>query len=395
MTPFEEAQEKILALVSIGRAENVALKEADGRVLKEALSSKISSPPFAASAMDGYAIRRDDLRNRHRLKIIGQSKAGAGFHDALSAGAAVRIFTGAPVPKDADMILIQENTQQIDGEIDIRVEDQTESYIRAKGGDFDQSLTLRAGTKLNAALISQIAAMGHAEIIAYRKPEIAIISTGDELTQPGTRLKDDQIYASNHLGLNALFSAEGANCRLLPIAGDTRESLIAAFERAKSADLIVTTGGASVGDHDIVLSVAKEMGLQVAFHKISMRPGKPVIAGKFEKASFVGLPGNPVSALICGIILVLPALRKMQGLSGARLKPRQAILTHDLKENGPRTHFMRANFDIERNEITVSERQDSSLIHVLTQSNALVIRSVNAPKTAKGASVSYIPLPWG
>jgi len=230
--------------------------------------------------------------------------------------------------------------------------------------------------------------MNQANVSVMRKPVVAIIATGDELVQPGETPRDDQIIASNSFGLAALINAYGGHARMLPIAKDNLPSLELAFELAKDADLIVTIGGASVGDHDLVAQAAAVYGMERSFYKIAMRPGKPLMAGRLGQATMIGLPGNPVSAMVCGHVFVLPVLRKMLGLAAAPAQKQSAPLTHDLKSNGPREHYMRARLD--NDGVTVFERQDSALLTVLAKANCLCVRAPNTEAAAAGALVDII-----
>jgi molybdopterin molybdotransferase len=302
----------------------------------------------------------------------------------------VRIFTGAPVPAGADRVVIQEDVTRSGDTITIDDAQDSGSNIRPKGGDFAQGTSIAAPRRLTPTEIALLAAMNIARVPVTRKPVVAIIATGDELVQPGDDPGPDQIIASNSYGLAALVEAEGAIARLLPIARDTVASLEQTFALAHDADLIITIGGASVGDHDLVGMVAETLGMERSFYKVAMRPGKPLMAGRLGNAAMIGLPGNPVSAMVCGHVFLLPVIRKMLGL-GARPAPTQsAPLAHDIGANGPRAHYMRAHMTAAG--VTIFDRQDSSLLSVLAQANCLALRPPHDPARSAGDSIEVLPL---
>ena len=304
MISVAEALEHLFALVSPLETEYVPLRAAAGRTLSETVQATRTQPPFAASSMDGYALRRAEVEADAMFKVIGESAAGHGFQGALKAGQAVRIFTGAPVPKGADFVVIQEDTTRRGDLITLGHDIGDKDNIRPAGGDFTKGTPMQAPRVLRAADIALLAAMNIAVVPVTRKPVVAILATGDELVQPGETPGPDQIIASNSYGLAAMLERAGAAVRLLPIARDTPSSLTTAFGLAKGADLLITIGGASVGDHDLVGPVAAEMGMEQAFYKVAMRPGKPLMAGRLGGMAMIGLPGNPVSAMVCGQIFV-------------------------------------------------------------------------------------------
>jgi len=372
MISTAEALAHLFDLVEVLPVERVSLRQACGRVLAEDVFATRDQPPFAASAMDGYAVHTEDATSGTVLRVIGEAAAGHAFAGTLLRGEALRIFTGAPLPVGASRVVIQEDVTR-EGE-SITLGDTLDSahYVRPAGADFRQGDKITAPRCLSPADIALLAAMNIPSVPVTRKPQVAIIATGDELVQPGEVPAPDQIIASNSYGLEALLRAHGAEVRLLPIARDTHASLALAFDLAADADLIITIGGASVGDHDLVGAVAAAKGMSRAFYKVAMRPGKPLMAGRIGQAAMIGLPGNPVSAMVCGHIFVLPVLRKMLGL-GARSAPREtARLTHPMTPNGPREHYMRARVDGQN--LSVFERQDSALLTVLAQANCLAIR---------------------
>ncbi|MEO1639142.1 MAG: gephyrin-like molybdotransferase Glp [Pseudomonadota bacterium] len=372
MISVEEALAQLFALVTPLDAEVVPLREAAGRVLAETVTAKRDQPPFAASAMDGYAVVQDDVAPDAVLQVVGEAAAGHRWDGALARGQALRIFTGAPLPDGADHVLIQENVAGQGDWITVDDSDNSASHVRPSGADFQAGTPIKAPRLLNPADIALLAAMNIAAVPVARRPVVAIIATGDELVQPGENPREDQIIASNSYGLAAMLEANGARARMLPIARDTVPALQQAFAFAKGADLILTIGGASVGDHDLVGDVAVTAGMERSFYKVAMRPGKPLMAGRMGDAAMVGLPGNPVSAMVCGHILILPLIRKMLGL-GAAPAPRQtATLAHDITQNGPREHYMRASLGPDG--VTIFDRQDSALLTVLTAANCLAVR---------------------
>jgi molybdopterin molybdotransferase len=385
-----EALALLFALTAPMPVEEILLRHANGRVLARDVSAERTQPPFAASSMDGYAVRRAEVEPDAMFKVIGEAAAGHRFEGALRAGQAVRIFTGAPVPDGADFVVIQEDTTRRGDLITLGHSIREKNNIRPAGGDFTVGDSLSAPRRLVPADIALLAAMNIARVPVYRRPLVAILATGDELVQPGEAPGPDQIIASNTYGLAAMLEDLGAQPRLMPIARDTEASLRRSFELARGADLIITIGGASVGDHDLVGPVAAAMGMEQAFYKVAMRPGKPLMAGRLEGAAMVGLPGNPVSAMVCGVIFVAPMIRAMLGL-GQHAAPRRRLpLAADIPANGPREHYMRAV--VEDGSVTAETRQDSALLSVLARANALLIRPPNDPVQAAGSMVEITDL---
>ena len=326
----------------------------------------------------------------HQFVVIGEAAAGHGFDGRVGAGQAVRIFTGAPVPEGADCVVIQEEVERRGKLITLLTEDTSKSNIRPAGQDFTLGDEMSAPRLLTPSDIALAASMNHAELCVYKRPVVALVSTGDELVQPGEAPADGQIIASNTYGLKALLEAHGAEARILPIARDNRSSLETVFSLCEGADLIVTIGGSSVGDHDIVADVAESMGLDQSFYKVAMRPGKPLMAGQMGASVMIGLPGNPVSAMVCGHVFLLPFLRAMTGLEAAPAERFSATLTEPLPANGPREHYMRAR--VTKGQICAESRQDSALLSVLASANALLIRPPHDSARAPGETVYYIRL---
>ena len=390
MISVDTALTRIFALTNPLDFETVALTEAAGRVLAKPVSASRDQPPFAASAMDGYALRAAEVAPGAGFTVIGTAAAGRGFAGALGAGETVRIFTGAPLPQGADRVIIQEDVQRDGDRISLNDALDAGPYVRAAGADFRVGETVAAPRRLHPADLALLAAMNIAEVPVSRRPVVALIATGDELVMPGEVPGPDQIIASNSVGLAAMVAAEGGLPRILPIARDNPASLKTAFDLARGADLIVTIGGASVGDHDLVAPVAAELGMEQSFYKVAMRPGKPLMAGRLAGSMMLSLPGNPVSSMVCGTIFMLPALRAMQGLAAIAAPRLQARLAAPLAANGKREHYMRAR--LKDGAIAAFERQDSALLRVLSEANALLVRRVADPPRAAGDLVDYIPL---
>ena len=391
MISFEHALSKLLFLANKIDVEEVNLEEAYSRVLaNEAISSR-DQPPFDASSMDGYALKKIDKLPNKKLLVVGKVAAGKSFKGTITKGEAVRIFTGAPVPSGADSILIQEDAEELDNFIKIRQKVEKNDFIRRKGCDYKAGkILLKKGKILRSFDIALLASMNLPLLKVTRRPRVSIISTGDELVAPGNLPKNNQIVASNTYGLKALLSKWGATSHILPIARDNKTSLKKALDLAVPADLVITIGGASVGDHDYVSDVFNEIEVKHSFYKVAMRPGKPILAGKNNNTVFVGLPGNPVSALVCAHLFLKPLIGKMLGTNELNNIEKKGLLQNDLPKNAVRKHFMRAF--LKNGQLEVSKKQDSSLLSVLQKANALVIRQPNEPSAKKGDLITYIEL---
>ncbi|MFW8593191.1 gephyrin-like molybdotransferase Glp [Cribrihabitans neustonicus] len=389
MISVSDALSQLLALVSRLGSEDVPLEDAAGRVLAREVQATRDQPPFASSAMDGYAVRADEAEQHAMFKVIGEAAAGHAFPGRVGAGQAVRIFTGAPVPEGAGKVVIQEDVTRSGDLITLTSPPGPGTHIRPQGGDFPAGETITAPRRLAPADIALLAAMNIARVPVTRRPEVALISTGDELVMPGGTPGPEQVIASNTFGLKSLLEALGARARILPIARDTETALRSAFALAEGADLVVTIGGASVGDHDLVGKVAQELGMERAFYKVAMRPGKPLMAGRLNGAAMVGLPGNPVSAMVCGHIFLAPMIRAMLGLSAIE-EPRTAPLAAPLGPNGPRAHYMRAALGADG--LRAFGNQDSALLSVLARADALLIRPPQDGAREAGEAMQYIPL---
>ena len=390
MITVEEARALLFDLVAPLAVEIVPLHEAPGRILAEDVSATRDQPPFAASSMDGYAVKATEVELHAMFKVIGEAAAGQRFEGKVGPGQAVRIFTGAPVPDGANFVVIQEDTDRRGDLITITDDPGPKTNIRPAGIDFSAGTRIAAPRRLRPEDIALMAAMNIPSVPVTRRPEIALISTGNELVMPGEIPGPDQIIASNTFGLKALLEDVGAHVRILPIAQDTVRSLETAFELAQGADLVVTIGGASVGEYDLVADVSESLGMERAFYKIRMRPGKPLMAGRLGDAAMVGLPGNPVSAMVCGYLFLAPMVRRMLGQEQTLSPFRRACLTAPLGKNGPREHYMRAVLD--ENGIRACDDQDSSLLSVLAQANALLVRDPHDPERPAGDEVRYLPI---
>lgn len=390
MISVAEATGRLLALVAPLGAEEVALRRAAGRVLAREVTARHAQPPFPASAMDGYAIAGETPKVGTAFRLVGTSAAGHPHSATVGPGEAIRILTGAAIPDGADRVVIQEDVEVKGGAIRITRTPGGETHVRSAGGDFTAGFALPGGTPLGSRAIALLAAMGHATMPVMRRPVVAIVMTGDELRAPGEPLEPGQIAASNGYGLAAMLEEAGAEARLLPVARDDAASLAGALRLGAGADVIVTVGGASVGDHDIVAGTAEQAGLETSFHKVAMRPGKPLLAGRLGGAALVGLPGNPVSAMVCGVVFLLPLVRRMLGLDPS-VPTRRLPLGAPVDANGPRAHYMRAR---ETDGACVPEpRQDSSLLSVLAGADLLLPRPPGDGPRAAGEVVEVIDFP--
>ena len=393
MISVAEAQARVLALAAPPERETVPLAQAAGRVLIKPAIAPRDQPPFDCAAMDGYALH-GPAEPGHVFAVVGTSRAGARFDGVLGPGQALRIFTGAPVPEGANRVIAQEDVTAQDGRIILGDTLDTSLHIRRRGADFTAGFALDVPQRLRAVDLALLAAMNCAQPTVARRPVVAFIATGDELVMPGDVPGPDQIVASNIFALKALVESEGALTRVLPIARDTPEALGDLLTLCDGADVIVTIGGASVGDHDLVARVTQARGMERAFYKVAMRPGKPLMAGRMGAAVLLGLPGNPVSAIVTGILFLLPLVRALQGLPDPLPTPKRALLCQALGANGPRAHYMRATLTIGTGlpEISALADQDSALLRRLTQADALLIRPPHGPALTAGTEVDYLPL---
>lgn len=397
LIPVAEALTRVLGACTLNDLETISLNQALGRVLGQDLAANFTQPAFNASSMDGYAIRFADLGSEPAaLIVIGEAPAGHAFAGNVGPGQAVRIFTGAPVPAGADTVVMQENVQR-NGDIAVIQHNPPAQghFIRPRGMDFSKGdVLLLAGRRLGPREIGLAAAMNHAELRVRRKPVVAVLATGDELVLPGTKPRPDQIIASNSYALDALIKSCGAEVLDLGLAADTRDSLIEAGRKARTADIIVTTGGASVGEHDLVISAFQELGLEVDFWKVAQRPGKPMIFGQLGDSLFLGLPGNPVSALVCAAVYLQPMISAMMG-QPPEDNIQHAVLEADLPANDLRQDFLRASLSLSESGETIASvfsRQDSAMLNILARADALLIRPPHAPAAKAGDQVEIIKL---
>jgi molybdopterin molybdotransferase len=399
MLSVEQALERILGAMAPLPGEQISVADGLGRVLASDIVARRTQPPAAMSAMDGYAVRAADVAVvPATLKVVGQAPAGGAWEGMLGSGEAVRIFTGGPVPDGADAIVMQENTEAGDGTVTVLQSAPEGRFVRPAGLDFNEGdILLPAGRLLTARDVALAAAANTPWITVHRRPRVAILVTGDEVVMPGDPLAPNQIVSSNSLGMAAMVRVFGGEPYMLGIAPDDREALAAMAAGAKGADLLLTSGGASVGDHDLVQSVLGEIGFELGFWKIAMRPGKPLIFGHVGDTPVLGLPGNPVSALVCSMLYLQPALARMLGMKDSAVScGPTARLTEPLTENDERQDYLRgvlANDDNGELLVTPFTRQDSSMLNMLAQADCLVVRPPHAPALTAGERVPIIPLP--
>ena len=397
LLPVEEAMKRVLDGASPTATQDVLLLDAHNRVLAQDVTAKLTQPPFNASAMDGYAVSADDLATLPTsLRVAGESQAGSRFTGTVEQGAAVRIFTGAPLPTRTDTVVIQENTERQGDTVVIREAPRPGANVRAMGGDFRKGQTLlSAGRPVDARAITLAAAAGHARLSVRVRPRVAILATGDELVEPGTTPGPDQIVASNAYGLAALVERAGGSPQLLGIAGDTREALDAKLQAASGADVLVTIGGASVGDRDLVRPTLEARGMTLDFWKVAIRPGKPMLFGRMDATRVLGLPGNPVSCLVAARVFLVPLIHRLLGRTDSPLQETIAVLTHDVQANGPRQHYMRAKRapdEASPPRVSVLSSQDSAHLTGLIAADVLIVRAPNAPALTAGSEVSVLSL---
>ncbi|SDA38934.1 gephyrin-like molybdotransferase Glp [Mesorhizobium qingshengii] len=398
LVPVAEALERLLDGAVPLASESVALFEAVDRVLAEPVVALRTQPPFNASAMDGYAARAADVASvPARLSVIGMAPAGRGFDGTVGKAQAVRIFTGAPLPDGADTIVIQENVRDIGGG-DIEVIEPTAEgrNIRRIGLDFSKGdILLEKGRLLDPAALSLAASANHPRVSVVRRPLVAIIATGDELLPPGSELGPDQIISSNAYGVAAAAQSVGARALDLGIAADRKEAIAALVKKAVAAgaDVIVTLGGASVGDHDLIHDVLTGEGMQLGFWKIAMRPGKPLMFGRLGEIRCIGLPGNPVASLVCSQLFLKPLLARLGGRNH-RQDIRTARLGAAMPANDLRQDYVRAMVQEDADVLVATpfSIQDSSMLKKLADANGLIVRPPFTPAAAAGEACSVLML---
>jgi molybdopterin molybdotransferase len=398
--PVADALSAVLAGAEPLPEEMVALDACYHRVLARDVAALRTQPPQAMSAMDGYAVRSADAAQvATRLKVIGEVAAGRPFDTMVRSGEAVRIFTGGVIPNGADAVIIQEDTVRDGDSIDITEAAVAGRHIRPAGVDFNEGdVLLRAGRRLTDRDLSLAAGMNYPQLPVRRRPKVAVLATGDELVMPGSTPGPGQIVYSNGYALRAMARAEGADTIDLGIAADTVDATTEGIRRARAAgaDVLITTGGASVGDHDLVKQSLEAEGVTIAFWRIAMRPGKPMMHGRLSAMRVIGLPGNPVSSYVCGFLFMAPLIRALSGRSDVRHAPEPAVLGRDLAANDVREDYLRARLEQRADGTLVAtpvNHQDSSLLGNLAAARALVIRSPFAPAASAGAPCTILRLP--
>ena len=408
MISVREARERILTGVAPLDATVVDIEAAAGRILADDLAACHDQPPFAASSMDGYAVRADDLaaEGKNTLRLIGEAAAGHPFAGHVSPGEAVRIFTGAALPCGCDSVVAQEDVT-VEGaktsntftkdRIRFSAPVRKGRFVRPRAMDFarDQTL-LSAGTLLAARSLTLAAAMGYGRLGVRRRPRVAILATGDELVAPGIPPDEGQIVSSIPVGLARLTEAFGGVPQYLGIARDSLADLETKLRQAEGADILVTIGGASVGDHDLVQKALRQAGCEMDFWRIAMRPGKPLMFARRARQYVLGVPGNPVSALVCGRLFLVPLMARLLGRPGDLVAVRAGQAGAAIEANGAREHYMRARIagfgDLGQAILEVFDDQDSSLMSLLNQADALVVRPPHAPPVQANTPVTYLPI---
>jgi molybdopterin molybdotransferase len=396
MLALEDARARILAALEPTAAETLSLAEAWGRVLARPVVARLTQPPADVSAMDGYAVRASDAVAGAQLRVAGAAPAGHPHAGGVGPGEAVRIFTGGFVPAGADAILLQEDAVAADGQVTVQETVKPGRWIRRRGLDFAEGeALLPAGRRLTARDVGLAAAANHPWVTLHRRPRIGILATGDEIALPGEPIPAGGIVSSNAHALAALVRAAGGEPMVLPIAPDDSDAIAAAAAAARGCEMLVTTGGASVGEHDLVQKALGAEGFALDFWKIAMRPGKPLIWGRLGRTPVLGLPGNPVSALVCGVQFLVPAIAVMSGLPAAPPPTLLARTGAPLAENDRRFDHLRASLGTDQDGRPVATpfpAQDSSMLATLARAEALILRPPHAPALPAGADVEAIPL---
>ncbi len=396
--PVAEALQRVLADAAALPAEDVPLNAALGRVLTRELTALRTQPPDAVSAMDGYAVRSADVAQAPvTLKLIGEVAAGHPFDREVKAGQAARIFTGGVMPAGSDTVVIQELTAREADAVTIQKPTAKGRNVRAQGIDFRQGqVLLEKGRRLTGRDLMLAAAMNHPTVSVHRRPKVAVLGTGDELVAPGATPAAGEIVYSNGFALIALAESEGAHVNDLGIAKDQVEEIAAAVRRAREwgADILVTSGGASVGEHDLVQRALRAEGLDLSFWRVALRPGRPMMHGRLGGMQVLGVPGNPVSSYVCAFLFLVPLIRRLSGRGDAGPAPEEAALGRDLPENDERADYLRATLSHgpEGPVATPLPAQDSSLMAPLAKADCLVIRPPHAPAAPAGSRCVILKL---
>jgi molybdopterin molybdotransferase len=400
MISVEEARARILADLRATSAEVVALADVWNRVTAADVIARLTQPPADVSAMDGYALRAADGALGMRLTVIGAAPAGHPFEGSVGPGQIVRLFTGSVVPDGADAILLQEDARRDGDTVTVNEAVSQGRHIRRAGQDFARGeIVVPVGRRITARDVGLAAAANHPWLSVHRRPRIAVLATGDEIAMPGEPIPPGGIVSSNAHALAALVRAAGGLATVLPVAQDTRDAVAAVADAVTGMDLLVTTGGASVGDHDLIISGLETRGLVVDFWQIAMRPGKPLLfgwlGGKGSGVPVLGLPGNPVSAMVCAILFLLPALARLSGLPAAPPPTTTAILGKAVAANDHRADHLRSTVTTDsagRLTVMPFSVQDSAMLRRLALADALILRPPHAPALPEGAEVPVIRL---
>lgn len=396
MISVEEARGRLLDALRPTPAEVVALADAWNRVTAEAVVARLTQPPADVSAMDGYALRAADGGLNGRLAVVGAAPAGHPFDRPVGPGEAVRLFTGSVVPVGADAILLQEDATRDGDQVTVNEAVVAGRHIRRAGQDFAKGdAVIAAGRRMTARDVGLAAAANYPWLSVHRRPRVAILATGDEIAMPGEPIPPGGIVSSNSHALAALARALGADPVVLPVAKDDQSAIGAVADSVGGMDILVTTGGASVGDHDLVIASLQARGMTLDFWQIAMRPGKPLLFGQLGPTPVLGLPGNPVSAMVCAILFLVPALARLSGLPGAPPPVSRASLGGPVKANDKRADHLRATVSTDsagRLLVTPFPVQDSAMLRRLATADALILRAPHAPALEQGAEVPVIRL---
>ncbi len=391
-----EALERVLEHAAPLPAEETPLADADGRVLVFPLKARRTQPPADVSAMDGYAVRSADVSSvPARLKVIGEVAAGRPFSHPVGRGEAARIFTGGVIPEGADTIVIQEQTKRLGDDVDVEKPSGKGRHIRVQGLDFKAGeVLLAAGHRLSARDLMLAAAMNHPLVPVHRRPKVALFATGDELVPPGVEPALGQIVSSNTFAIGALAREQGAEVVDLGIVGDQLDATVAAVRSARelSADILVTSGGASVGDYDLVQKAFAAEGMSLSFWRLALRPGRPLMHGRLDAMQVLGVPGNPVSAFVCGFLFLAPLIRRLAGRNDLQPATESAVLGCDLPENDERADYLRSTLKVgpKGPVATPFPVQDSSMIRPLAKADCLVIREPYEPAAKAGSQCRIV-----